>query len=244
MRLPIAAFLVPVVCHAPAAAGAWTQPPEHTLAILKSTSGVEFGAAPAPLAQTSVSLFVERGVTSDLSVEFQTGIQSSSYAGARRSGLGEQAAGLKYRLGRWRNVVASGYLGERVLFDLGVGPFARDRPDWRQEFRALVGANYRILGRDCYVDIGGAALYGGGSRLQVRGDATLGVAADRVTTLTISSRYGENVRDAYPSAWKTLEATAVRKFGRWRIEAGWGRTITSPRFTAKSGPILAVWRTF
>ena len=138
----------------------------------------------------------------------------------------------------------SGYLGERVLFDLGVGPFAKDRPDWRNEARGLVGTNFRILGREGYVDLEATALYGGGTRLQIREDATVGLKADRATTLTVSSRYGHDQRDEYPSAWTTLEATAVRKFGRWRIETGWRRTVTSPQVTVTSGPVLAVWRSF
>ena len=244
MRIRIPVFLVSVACHAPAVAGAWTLPPGRGLAILKLESGAEVGAAPSPIVQQSVNLFIERGITGRLSVELKTGAQTNTFAGARRAGLGEQAVGLKYQAGRWRDVVVSGYLGERVLLDLGVGPFARDRPDWRSEARGMVGANYRVLGRVGYVNLEKTILYGGDARLQIRDDSTVGLEVDRATSLTYSLRLGEDRRDARRSAWATEETTAIRKYGQWRIEAGWKRTVTTPGVSTISGPVLAVGRSF
>ena len=244
MRVWDVVFLVLVAVPESAAAGAWIAPPERSLAILKLASGADVGAAPTTIAEHSVSLFVERGVSSDLSVEILTGVQMNRFDGSQRTGPGEQAIGVKYRIGRWRDVIVSGYLGERVLFDLGVGPFAKDRPDWRTEARGLVGTGYRLMGHEGYVDLQATALIGHGERLQVREDSTLGVKVDRATTFTLSWRRGEDRRDIDRSAWTTVEATTVRTFGPWRIEAGWRRTVTSPWTTITSGPVLAIWRSF
>lgn len=244
MRVQIAVVLASVTCHTPATAGAWNLPPGRSLAILKSESDTEWGAGPTPIAQQSLSLLVERGVTRDLSVELQTGVQWNGIAGARRTGPSEQAAGLKYRLAQWRGFVISSYVGERGLFDLGIGPFAKDTPDWRTEARGLIGANYRILGRSGYVDIATTALYGGGSRLQFREDANVGLQINRRTTFKLSLRSGQDQRATYGSGWTTQEATTVRKYGHWRLEAGWRRTVTTPTTTMTSGPVFAIWRSF
>ena len=244
MRGHIALFLVSVALQTPAAAGAWTLPPGRSLAILKLETGAALGAAPSQIDQQFLNLFMERGLTGNLSVELETGVKRNTYAGTQRTGLGEQAIGLKYHVGRWRDVIVSGYVGERVLVDLGVGPFAKDRPDWRTEARGMVGANYRFLGHDGYVDLEGKILYAGGARLQIREDSTLGVNVGRDTSLSFSLRRGEDLREARRSAWTALEVTTVRKYGRWRIEAGWKRTVTSPRLTTISGPVFAVWSSF
>jgi len=244
MRVLVMVFFAAVACRAPASAGAWTLPPGRSLAILKSDQGVELGAAPAPIAQQSVTLFVEHGLTDTLSIELKTGVQMNGLAGVRRTGPSEQALGVKRRLAHWRNVVASGYLGERVLFDLGVGPFAKDRPDWRTEARGLVGANFRLFGHDGYADLETMVLYGGGARMQVREESTVGVGLVRATSVTLSLRQGQDQRETYRSSWSTQEATAVRAFGRWRVEAGWRRTTTFPSTTVTTGPVFAVWRSF
>lgn len=244
MLARIVVFLLLVALPESTSAGAWISPPERSLAILKLAAGADVGAAPTAIVERSASLFVERGVSSHLSFELLTGVQMNRYDGSQRTSPGEQAIGIKYRIGRWRDVIVSGYLGERVLFDLGVGPFSKDRPDWRMEARGLVGTGYRVMGREGYVDLQTTALIGRGERLQIREDATLGVKVDRATTLTLSWRRGEDRRDIDRSAWTTVEATTVRAFGSWRIEAGWRSTVTSPWTTTTSGPVFAVWRAF
>ena len=45
-------------------------------------------------------------------------------------------------------------------------------------------------------------------------------------------------------AWLKLEASAVRRFGDWRLQAGWRQAVAGRAVPAEGGPVLAVWRAF
>lgn len=230
--------------HQPAFAGAWSPPAPRGVVMWKLDLGVEYAAARYPIMHQSFSLFVERGLSRDLSVELQTGVQSNRYDHLRRVGPGEQAIGLKHTFVDWGGVVLSGYIGERMLVDLGAGPFARDRTEWRTEGRGAFGANFQTLGVRGFVDFEGTQLYGGGGRLQSREDARLGLSIDRQTQTSLSLRAGQDRRERFLSSWTTLEASAVRSFGVWKVEVGWKKTSSAPWPTDTSGPVISLWRTF
>lgn len=244
MQYSIAVIGMVLFCATAAAAGAWTETPGHTLAILTVEPGTGASQATNQLAEQSVRLFIERGLTSRLAVELQTGGQTRSGPGVKALGPAEQAVGIKYRFAHWRRWLVSGYLGTRALFDLRNGAAPSFHPDWRAEARGLAGSSYRVLGHDAYTDIQTTVLYARPNRIQIRKDATFGLSMDRLTTLSLAFRQGDDFRQFGQTSWSTVEATGLRKFGAWQVEAGWRRTVTSNALTPVGGPIVAVWRTF
>lgn len=244
MRIQIAFFLAALCWREPATAGAWTLPPGRGLAILKSETDAEYGETLKPVEDQAMSLFIERGVSQRTAVELLTGVQVMTVNGMRRTAPGEQAVGVKRQITRWRNVIVSGYAGERVMFDLGRGGLSAPTSDWREEVRGLVGANFQFWGRSAYVDLQSTILYAKPDQIQFRHDATLGVSMSRAMALSLAYRRGEDNRGPIHAAWDTVEATTIRKFGPWRLEAGWRRTQTAPTPTFTSGPIFSIWRSF
>ena len=44
--------------------------------------------------------------------------------------------------------------------------------------------------------------------------------------------------------WLSVEASVVRDFGAWSVQAGWRQTVAGQEIPISRGPVLSIWRRF
>ena len=77
---------------------------------------------------------------------------------------------------------------------------------------------------------------------EVRLDVTAGTRFGDDWMVLIQA-FGGRADDDGPR-WLSTEASVVRDFGDWSVQAGWRQTIAGRETPAAAGPVIGLWRRF
>lgn len=244
------------VSAGPALAGPWTQPEGRSQWIVKyedmrADRGFDPDGSLVDLTvqrrDTSVGLFVEYGVTDRLTLQFKGDWQSGEDAFVDYEGRGPIELGVTWQAWRDERAAVSLYVG---YADGGEGrnagyaaPGVGDS-DW--EVRASVGRSFggseRLGTRGTFVDLQGARRMRQGLPDETRIDATAGAhVGDH--WMVLAQAFGGQADDG-GAQWLSVEASVVREFGDWSVQAGWRHAVAGRESPESGGPVIALWRRF
>lgn len=251
--LAVMAFLT---AAGPAVAGPWTQPKGKGQVILKyedmrADSGFDMDGLladlPAERRDRVAGLFAEYGVTDRLTVQFKGDWQSGEDAFVEYEGRGPLEIGVTWQAWRDERTAVSLYAG---YADGGEGRNAGyaapgvGESDW--EVRASVGRSFGGSGRwgpsGSFVDLQAARRMRQGLPDETRIDATAGAHLGG-DWMVLAQAFGGQADDGGPR-WLSVEASVVREFGDWSVQAGWRQAVAGRETPESSGPVIAVWRRF
>ncbi|MDP1737850.1 MAG: hypothetical protein Q8L23_10455 [Caulobacter sp.] len=236
-----------------ATAGAWPAEAGETLAILKyERSGADAAfeadgsrAAMPQRSDESVSLYVERGLTERLTLQASAGWTRGEDVFVSYEGRGPIELGLRYAAFRTDRSVVSLYLGAALAGEgRNAGYAAPGAGETDLEARLLAGRSAALLGRPAFVEVQLARLDRSGLPDETRLDLTLGVEPSPRWLLLAQTYAGQADDGASVAAWIKLEVSAVRRFGDWRLQAGWRQSLAGRSSPAEGGPVFALWRAF
>lgn len=259
MRL-LAAAALSAVATTPCLASAWTQPAGGGQVIIKyedvrATEGFDASGArvglPAARSDRFASVFAEYGLTPRLTVRLKTDVQSGRDAFVDYAGRGPLELGLNWQVHRGPATVVAVYAG---IADGGEGRNAGfSRPagaDLDGEVRLAVGRSFGDLpgpfagrgGEGAFVEVQAARRVRRALPDEVRVDLTGGVSPRR-DWLLLTQVYAGATDDG-GARWMNLETSAVRRFGPWRVQAGWRTALAGRDVAAPQGPVVGLWRQF
>lgn len=258
MRLTgsLLASLALLACATPAVAGPWAKARGHGQVIVKyenmradrgfDPNGV-LADLPAERRDTVIGLFAEYGVTDRLTVQFKGDWQSGEDAFVEYEGRGPIEIGVTWQAWRDERAAVSLYAG---YADGGEGrnagyaaPGVGDS-DW--EVRAAVGRSFGGSGRlgtsGAFIDLQAARRMRQGLPDETRIDATAG-ARFGADWMVLAQAFGGEADDGGPR-WLSVEASVVRDFGDWSVQAGWRQAVAGRETPESGGPVVALWRRF
>ena len=241
---------------APAAAGPWTQPKGQGQIIFKyeameADRGFDMGGVladlPAERRDAVWGVFAEYGLTDRLTLQFKGDWQSGEDAFVDYEGRGPLEIGVTWQAWRDDRTAVSLYAG---YADGGEGRNAGyaapgvGEDDW--EVRASVGRSFGGLGRwgpsGSFVELQTARRMRAGLPDETRFDATAGAHLGDDWML-LAQAYGGQADDE-GARWLSLEASLVRDFGDWSLQAGWRQAVAGRETPESAGPVVALWRRF
>ena len=242
----------------PAEAGAWPQRKGRGQVILKfenmrAAEGFDPAGDLAPLPAERrdrvLGVFAEYGLTDRATLVVKGDWQSGEDAFVDYEGRGPLEVGVNWAL--WRDdrttvalygAVAAGGEGRNA----GYAAPGQGERDW--EVRASVGHAFpgprdRPGGfAGGFVELQAARRVREGLADEVRVDATAG-AHFGDDWMVLVQAFGGRADDDGPR-WLSMEASAVRRFGDWSLQAGWRETVSGRETPRSSGPVIALWRRF
>lgn len=240
----------------PALAGPWTQPKDQGQLIFKyedmrAERGFDpagtLADLPAERRDRAASLFAEYGVTDRLTLQFKGEWQSGEDAFVDYEGRGPLEIGVTWQVWRDERAAVSLYAG---YADGGEGRNAgyaapgQGDSDW--EVRASVGRAFGGSGRwgstGSFVDLQAARRIRQGLPDETRIDATAGAHLGE-DWMVLAQAFGGQADDGGPR-WLSVEASVVRDFGDWSLQAGWRQAVTGRETPESGGPVIAVWKRF
>ncbi|MGZ9098119.1 MAG: hypothetical protein ACXW3O_00315 [Brevundimonas sp.] len=241
---------------APATAGPWTQPKGEGQIILKyeamradrgfDPDGV-LADLPAERRDTVVGLFAEYGLTDRLTLQFKGDWQSGEDAFIDYEGRGPLEIGVTWQAWRDDRTAVSFYAG---YADGGEGRNAGyaapgvGESDW--EVRASVGRSFGGSARwgpdRSFVELQTARRMRQGLPDETRVDATAG-AHFGDDWMVLAQAFGGQADEGGPR-WLSVEASVVRDFGDWSLQAGWRQAVAGRETPESGGPVIALWRRF
>ncbi|GAA0638856.1 hypothetical protein [Brevundimonas lenta] len=251
-------FLIVITGAAPAAAGAWTQPKGKGEAIFKyedMQAGRGFDPdgdladLPADRTDRVLSLFTEYGVTDSVSIRFKGEWQSGEDAFVEYDGRGPLEIGVNWQVWRDDHTAVALYAG---LADGGEGRNAGYAPpgvgdqDW--EVRAAFGRSFNggnvsgWIPSGTFFDVQAARRMRAGLPDETRLDATVGAHFGE-NWMVLGQAFGGMADDGGPQ-WLSLEASVVRSFGDWRVQAGWREAVAGRETPQSGGAVIALWYSF
>ncbi len=95
-----------------------------------------------------------------------------------------------------------------------------------------------------FVEVQVARLVRSGLPDETHVDATAGVTVAANWQLFLQSYNGRADSSPIAPEWSKIEASVVRKLGRWSLQAGWRETVWGREDPITGGPVVAVWRRF
>lgn len=253
-RLAIGAALA-LAAGSPAWAGAWPLAPGTTQAIFKYENGRASDGLDADgsrvaiphVADDDLSVFVEHGLTSRLTLQGQVGATRGDDGYVENSGRGPISLGLRYTFlvqARGRQVFSL-YVGGTAP---GVGRNAayaqpnQGRADG--EVRLLYGRSALVFGREAYVDLEAARLFRSELADETHVDLTVGYEARRNWLVLVQTYAGEAETQPVSARWLKVELGLVRRLGSWRVQGGWRNTTLGRNVPVEGGPVVALWKSF
>lgn len=240
----------------PAAAGAWNQPKGKGQVILKleqmtAVRGFDPDGAladlPAERRDTSLGAFAEYGLTDRLTVRFKGDWQSGEDAFVDFDGRGPVELGVSWQV--WRDDAAAvslyaGYALGGEGRNAGYAAPGQGEHDW--EVRAAVGRSFQSgwgpVPPKTFVELQVARRMRQGLPDETRVDATLGAHLGE-DWMVLTQAFGGETEDG-PARWLAVEASVVRDFGDWSVQAGWRQTVAGRETPQASGPVIGIWRRF
>lgn len=239
-----------------ASAGPWTQPRGQGQIILKyeameADRGFDMDGVladlPAGRRDTVVGVFAEYGLTDRLTLQFKGDWQSGEDAFVDFDGRGPLEIGVTWQVWRGDRAALSLYAG---YADGGegrnagyAGPGVGDS-DW--EVRASVGRSFGGFDRwgpsGSFVDLQTARRMRQGLPDETRVDATAGLHFGE-DWMVLTQAFGGQADEGGPR-WLSLEASVVRDFGDWSVQAGWRQAVAGRETPEARGPVIALWRRF
>jgi hypothetical protein len=257
----VAVLLFPAVAEA----GAWTQPKGKGQVIVKyedmrADQGFDPGGDRVDLIEprrdASAGVFAEYGVTDRLTLQFKGDWQDGEDAFYDYEGRGPLEIGVTWQAWRDDATAVSLYGGHASAGDgRNAGYAAPGVGDTDFEARISVGRSFggtfgarngRWAADRSFVEIQAARRMRDGLPDETRVDLTAGAHfGDR--WMVLGQAYGGAADDEAggPGArWLSIEASVVRSFGDWSLQAGWRQTAAGRETPVSHGPVLAVWRRF
>lgn len=249
--------LLTLAFAAPASAGAWVQRKGHGQVILKledmhADRGFDpagaLKALPAERRDSAVGVFAEYGLTDSLTFQVKGDWQSGEDAFVDYEGRGPVEIGVTWQAWRDERAAVSLYAG---YADGGEGrnagyaaPGVGDRD---YEIRASVGRSFgatdgRLATTGSFVELQTARRMRQGLADETRVDFTAG-AHFGDHWMVLGQAYGGVADDRGPR-WLSLEASVVRDFGPWSVQAGWRQAVAGRETPQAAGPVIALWRRF
>lgn len=240
----------------PAVAGPWTQPRGQGQWIVKyedlrADRGFDPDGALADLPgerrDTVAGVFAEYGVTDRLTVQFKGDWQSGQDAFVDYDGRGPLEIGVTWQVWRDERAAASLYAG---YADGGEGrnagyaaPGVGDS-DWevRASFGRSFGGSDRWGPSGSFIDLQAARRMREGLPDETRIDATAGAHLTE-DWMVLAQAFAGQADDDGPR-WLSVEASVVRDFGDWSIQAGWRKAVAGREIPESGGPVIALWRRF
>lgn len=240
----------------PAVAGPWTQPKGQGQWIVKfeqmqadrgfDSDGV-LADLPGPRRDTAVGVWGEYGLTDRLTVQIKGDWQSGEDAFVAYDGRGPLEIGLTWQVWRDERAAVSVYAG---YADGGEGrnagyaaPGVGDS-DW--EVRASAGRSFGGSGRwgtrGSFVDLQAARRIRQGLSDETRIDATAGAHMGE-DWMVLAQVFG-GMADDDGARWLSIEASIVRNFGDWSLQAGWSQAVAGRETPESDGPVVALWKRF
>ena len=235
-------------------ANAWTQGKGKGQVILKAdrmaaSDGFDpegrLAPLPADRIDTTVGVFVEYGLTDELTVQFKSDWQSGEDAFVDYDGRGPIEIGVTWRAWRDDRTAVSlyaGYADGGEGRNAGYAPPGEGNSDW--EVRASAGRSFAPTPwtPDAFVELQAARRLRSGLPDETRIDATAGVRFKR-DWMILAQAYGGQA-DGGGAQWLSMEATVVRDFGDWSLQAGWRQAVAGRETPRSGGPVIALWRRF
>jgi hypothetical protein len=236
-----------------AKAGAWPEPAGETQAIFKfedEQAGSAFDpsgtkASIPHLSDDNLSLLVEHGLTDRLTLQAKAGLTEGEDEFVHYAGRGPIELGLRYALILRPKWVVSLYVGG--VYD-GVGRnggyVLPHEGNSDLEVRFLAGRSGVWRKRPVFAEVEVARLVRSGLPDETHVDATAGVNLAPNWRLFLQSYNGRADFSPVAPEWSKLEASVVRRFGRWSLQAGWRETVWGREDPITGGPVAALWWRF
>jgi protein XagA len=240
----------------PAFAGAWNQPKGKGQVILKlehmtadrgfDPDGV-LSDLPAQRRDTSIGAFVEYGLTDRLTVQFKGDWQSGEDAFVAFEGRGPIELGIRWQAWRDESAALSLYAGYATGGEgRNAGYAAPGEGDQDWEIRASLGRSFEAgwgpIPPRTFVEVQAARRMRQGLPDETRLDLTSGTHLGD-DWMVLAQAFGGQTDDGV-ARWLSVEASVVRDFGNWSLQAGWRQTIAGRETPESSGPIVGLWRRF
>ncbi|MFN3669511.1 MAG: hypothetical protein ACK4VY_09410 [Brevundimonas sp.] len=237
-------------------AGPWTQRAGEGQVILKyedmrAVRGFDPDGAladlPAERLDRTLGVFVEYGLTDRLTLQFKGDWQSGEDAFVDYEGRGPAEIGVTWQA--WRDdrtafSLYAGYADGGEGRNAGYAAPGQGDSDW--EVRAALGRAFGGFGRwgssGSFVDLQAARRMRSGLPDETRVDATAGLHLGD-DWMALAQAYGGQADDDGPR-WLSVEASVVRRFGDWSLQAGWRQTVSGRETPESGGPVVALWRRF
>lgn len=237
-------------------AGAWVQPDGRGQAIVKfedmrASEGLDPSGATAPLPDerrdASLAVFAEYGLNDVLTMQLKADWQDGQDAFVDYEGRGPVELGLTWQVHRDDANAVSLYAGYASGGDgrnAGYAPPGAGKHDWEVRAsvgRSLAGPGDGVWPDHIFVEVQAARRLRDGLPDETRLDATIGGRLGN-GWMALGQAYG-GAADA-GARWLSVEASVVRDFGDWSVQAGWRQTVAGRETPLARGPVLAIWRRF
>jgi len=196
-----------------------------------------------PRRDESLSVFVEHGLTTRLTLQAKAGVTRGHDRWADYSGRGPIELGLRWAAYRDDRSSLAVYVGAgEAGAGRNAGYAAPGQGSLDLEARVLYGRSASWRGREVFVDLEAARLRRQGLADETRIDATLGVRPAKKWLILAQTYAGQADRGPVRSRWVKSELSVVRAFGDWSLQAGWRDTPVGRETPRDRGFVLAVWR--
>ena len=240
----------------PAVAGPWTQPKGEGQWIVKfeqmradrgfDPDGV-LADLPAERRDTVAGVYAEYGLTDRLTFQFKGDWQSGEDAFVDYDGRGPLEIGVNWQVWRDERAAVSlyaGYADGGEGRNVGYAAPGVGESDW--EVRASVGRSFGGSGRwgdsGSFVDLQAARRMRRGLSDETRVDATAGAHLGD-DWMVLAQAFGGEAEGDGPR-WLSVEASIVRDFGDWSLQAGWRQAVAGRETPESGGPVIALWKRF
>ncbi|MCR6660810.1 MAG: hypothetical protein NVV72_16240 [Asticcacaulis sp.] len=249
-----ACLVLPTVAQA----GAWPQMKGDTQAIITYEPGAADDGFDASgdktialdrWKQNNLSLFVDHGVTEHLTLTAKVNYRDYTTGSERFSGLSSIEVGGRWTIRRTDDFVFA--LGAMVE---GFGKGRRNDYDQTSkggtdyDLRAYAGRNFRLLGKDAFVDLQAARHLRQYEANEWRIDATLGVKPSPKWMVMAQVFAGRTDKAAWGHAeWANTELSVVRRFGpqqQTSLQLGLRQTAAGRNVPAVQAVVVSLWKTF
>jgi hypothetical protein len=246
-------FLATMAAAGSSLAGAWPTPAGETQAIFKyegseATSGFDPSGVRQPIAKLrddSLSVFIEHGLTSRLTLQIKAGATEGSDQFIHYSGRGPVEIGLRYAVYDGSLGVLSVYAGAIAA---GVGRNAGYAPphagEGDVELRVLAGRNAKLWDRPLFGEVQVARLFRRGLPDETHIDLTLGWEPAPHWLVLAQSYAGRAESSPVAPEWAKVEGSVVRRLGPWAVQLGWREAAWGREAPREHGPVIGVWRRF
>lgn len=239
-----------------ACAGAWSPAKGHGEVIVKyedmradealSADGVRV-ELPGGRRDMTASVLVEYGLTDRLTLQVKGEWQDGRDAWVDYQGRGPMEIGVRWQVYRDDRNVAAVYVGHArggAGRNAGYAPPGAGDSDVEARLlagRSFAGGGWRAQGG--FAEVQAARRWRAGLPDETRVDATAGLHLSSDWMVMGQAFAGAADGDG-AARWLSVETSVVRRFGDWRLQAGWRQTAAGREIPAVSGPVFGIWRRF
>ena len=190
-----------------------------------------------------LSVFVEHGVTPNLTLQGKVGVTRGHDRWVDYEGRGPIEAGVRWTVRRDERSSLALYVGAgEAGAGRNAGYATPGQGSLDLEARVLYGRSGAWRGRQVFVDLQVARLKRQGLADETRFDTTLGVRPAKRWLVMAQTYAGRTDRGEVGARWVKTEVSAVRAVGDWSVQVGWRDTVTGREVARDRGVLLSLWR--